>query len=82
MKDAEAAKPAIDITALSNVVGNADSAFSREVLALFRTTEADKATKLAELARTRDGAALALAAHAVKGATASAFAIRLAELCR
>jgi DNA-binding response OmpR family regulator/HPt (histidine-containing phosphotransfer) domain-containing protein len=76
----DAAPPPIDVAALKEITGG-DTTFTREMLALFRSTEANTGKKLESLARAGDAVALTENAHAARGAAQSAFAARLAALC-
>lgn len=69
----------MDVGALSEIAGR-DKKFTREMLALFRSTEAGTSKKLESLIRARNSVAVTEAAYAAKGTARSAFAAKLAEL--
>jgi len=70
----------VDLQSLSQTTQEYDEAFVREILLLFRASEADTATELLDVIRTRDPIALTNAAHKAKGGALSAFAGKLAYL--
>jgi len=70
----------VDLQSLSQTTQEYDEAFVREILLLFRASEADTATELFDVIRTRDPIALTNAAHKAKGGALSAFAVKLADL--
>jgi len=81
-KNLGSAEPPIDMTVMARLLGNDDPAALQEMIELYWTSEADTPGKLRELVDARDGANLALAAHAAKGAASSAGAVIVAALCK
>ncbi len=81
IRTAQAGAP-IDLGKLANLIGNDDPAYLKEMLSVFWETMADTPGVLRAHTRSRDSKNLILAAHAAKGAAASACADSLAELCR
>jgi HPt (histidine-containing phosphotransfer) domain-containing protein len=74
--------PPIDMKGLGNLLGDSDPAFLRDILDSFLTTMNGTPATLRELAAGDDAIALTNAAHAAKGAAASACAETLAGLCK
>jgi CheY-like chemotaxis protein len=75
----KAAVPPIDVEALARAADAADDTFVREMLSLFRDSEAGTAAELQTIVRAKDPDALAVAAHTAKGAARSAFAVALGD---
>ncbi len=71
----------IDIAGFAQIAPPSDKNFTREMLAMFRESEARTGADLARLAKGGDPHELQQAAHAAKGAARSAYATRLADLC-
>ncbi|MHB1205375.1 MAG: ATP-binding protein [Rhodospirillaceae bacterium] len=74
--------PPIDMGALGELLGDSDPAFLRDILESFITTMNGTPANLRDLAAGDDAIALTNAAHAAKGAAASACAESLAALCK
>ncbi len=70
----------VDTSVLAHLLGNNDPKQLREMLNMYLDTESDVPAALRKLIQERNGAGLAQAAHAAKGAAASAGARRLAEI--
>jgi HPt (histidine-containing phosphotransfer) domain-containing protein len=64
------------------MVGNDDPAYLREMLTVFWDSMADTPDTIRVMTRNRDSRSLVQAAHAAKGAAASACATALADLCK
>ena len=72
----------IDTSVLATLLGSSDPMALREMLALYLETEIETPAAIRTLIESKDGIGLAKAAHAAKGAAASAGARRLTELCK
>ena len=72
----------IDVSVMATLLGTSDPDSIQEMLELYWETEGETPERLRELVTARDGDQLKLAAHAAKGAAASAGAIVLADLCK
>jgi len=72
----------IDVSVMATLLGTSDPDSIQEMLELYWETEGETPALLCELAAARDGDQLKLAAHAAKGAAASAGAIIVADLCK
>jgi len=70
----------IDLAALNAFAQDGDDTFLNEMLALFRSTEAETFNTLSQLVAAGDASGLYQAAHAAKGSAGSAFAHHLAAL--
>jgi HPt (histidine-containing phosphotransfer) domain-containing protein len=75
-----AAPGAIDLAGLATLVGNDEPEYLREILAMFWDDVQTTPMELQRLYQSRDADALARAAHAAKGAAASACARTLSSL--
>jgi CheY-like chemotaxis protein len=71
----------IDLAGLAQLAAPTDPTFTREMLEMFRNSEAAMGADLLRLTTGRDPHELQQAAHAAKGAARSACAPRLAALC-
>jgi DNA-binding response OmpR family regulator len=71
----------IDIAGFAQIAPPSDTNFTRDMLAMFRQSEAHTGPDLARLAKGGDPHELQQAAHAAKGAARSAYANKLADLC-
>ncbi len=79
---ANTATPPIDMAALGALLGDNDPELLGTILEAFLTTMDGTPETLRDLAAGNDAAALTTAAHAAKGAAASACAEALATLCK
>lgn len=79
-KTADQSDP-IDLRGLAQITERDDDGFAREMLAMFRESEAKAVDDLIRLIHGENSAALYEAAHATKGAARAIFANKLAELC-
>ncbi len=71
----------IDLDSFARIAPPTDKTFTREMLSMFRDSEAKTGADLLRLTEGSNSHELQQAAHAAKGAAQSAYAIRLAELC-
>lgn len=76
----EPATRAVDTSVLAHLLGTSDPKQLRDMLDMYLETESDVPAALQKIIAARDGVALAQAAHAAKGAAASAGAQRLADI--
>ncbi|MCA0201792.1 MAG: response regulator [Proteobacteria bacterium] len=71
----------IDIASFSQIAPPSDTSFTRDMLGIFRQSEANTGADIARLAKGGNTHELLQAAHAAKGAARSVYATKLADLC-